>query len=43
MYILVVSGDGPGLLGIPDIKVLDILNIVCKLVDDYQVGRKFDS
>ena len=36
-------GDGPVLLGIPDIKVLDILKIMCELMGDPHKSRMFDS
>ena len=39
----VVSGDGPVLLGMPDIKLLGLLNKTCNGLDQEQVGRKFDS
>ena len=41
--IFVVTGDGPALLGMPDIELLVILKITCEVIEDQQVGRKFDS
>ena len=37
-----VPCDGPMLLGMPDIELLGILKITCDVVEDQQVGRKFD-
>ena len=31
------------LLGLPDIKLLDILKIICGVMGDQQADRKFDS
>ena len=36
-------GDGQVLLGKPDIELLDRLKITCKVVENQQVDRKFDS
>ena len=30
-------------MGIPDIEVLGIFKITCKIIDGQQTGRKFDS
>ena len=38
----VVPGDGPALLGMPDIELLDILKIMCKVMVAPEVGRNFD-
>ena len=35
--------DNSALLGIPDIKLLDILKIKCEVVGDQQADRKFNS
>ena len=39
----VVPDDGPTLLGMPDIKLQDILKIMCEIVEDQQAGKKFIS
>ena len=39
----VVQGDDLALLGMPNIEFLDIPKITCEVVDNKQVGRKFDS
>ena len=39
----VVPGDGPALLGMPDIKLLSILMIMFNVTEDQQTSRKFDS
>ena len=38
----VVSGDGSALLGLPDIKLLDILKIICETMEDQQADKRFD-
>ena len=40
---LVVLGDGPALLGMPDIKLQHILKITCKAIGHPHESRKFDS
>ena len=39
----IVPGDGPTLLGLPDIELLGTLKITCNVVEGQQAGRKFDS
>ena len=39
----VVSGDGPALLGMPEIELLDILKTMCTVVEYQQADRTFDS
>ena len=39
----VVPGDGPALLRMPDIELLDIQRVMCGTVDNKTNGRKFDS
>ena len=38
-----MSVDGPALLGIPDIKLLNILKIMCDVIEGQQADRKFKS
>ena len=40
---LVVPGDSPALLGMPDIELLGILKIICEVVKGPQTDRKFHS
>ena len=37
-----MPGDGPVLLGMPDIKLLNLLKIMCEVVEGQQPDRKFD-
>ena len=38
----VVPGDGPALLGMPDIELLHILKIMCDMIGDPHNNRKLD-
>ena len=38
-----MPGDGSTLLRMPDIKLLHVLKITCKVAGDQQAGRKFDA
>ena len=40
---LLVPGDDPALLGMPDIKLLNTLKIMCEMIGDTHESRKFDS
>ena len=40
--IFVVTGDGPVLLWMPDIELLDILKIICAVIGDPIKNRMFD-
>ena len=39
----VLLGDGPSLLGMPDIQLLDILKMMCEVVEYQQADRKLNS
>ena len=39
----VVPGDGPALLGMPEIELLGILKIMCDVIEGQQADRNFDS
>ena len=39
----VVPGDGPALLGMPDIALLSILGITCDIISEPHESRKFES
>ena len=41
--LFLVPGNSPVLLGLLDIEPLGLLKIMCKVLDQQQVGRKFDS
>ena len=43
MWILSVPENGPALLGLLDIEVLNILKITCEVVGDPYESRKFNS
>ena len=38
----IVPGDGPALLGMPDVKLVGILEIMCEVVEDQWVDREFN-
>ena len=38
----VVTGTSPALLGKLDIELLELLKIVCEVLDQHQIGRKFN-
>ena len=38
----VVLGDGPALLGVPDIEMLNILKTTCEMIGDPHESRKFN-
>ena len=40
---LVVPREGPALHGMPDIELLNILWITCKVINDPHESRKFNS
>ena len=40
---LVVPGDGPALLWMPDIQLLNILRITCEVIGDLHKSRKINS
>ena len=42
VVLLVVPGDSLALLQLTDIKLLGLLKIMCEVLDEQQVGRKFD-
>ena len=42
-YRFVVPGEGPALLGITDITLLDVLKIACEVVGQQQQSRNLDS
>ena len=39
----VVPHDGPALLGLPNTEILELLKIMCEVLDQHQVGRKYVS
>ena len=39
----VVPGDDLTLLGMPDIRLVDILKIMCEVVGEQQADKKFDT
>ena len=43
MCVFAVLGDGPALLGMPDIELIGIIKIMSEVVEDQWVDRKFDS
>ena len=40
---LVVPGDGPALLGMPDIELFGIIRVMCGTIDNKTNDRKFDA
>ena len=38
----VVPGEGPALIGMPDIKLLNILKIICEVIDDRHESKKIN-
>ena len=41
--LFVVPGDGPSLLGMPDIELLSILRATCDIIGEPHESRKFNS
>ena len=38
-----MTGDGPALLAMPDIELLNTLKVTCEIIGDPHESRKFDS
>ena len=42
LNVFVVPGNGPALLRMPDIKLLNIVRVMCETIDNKTNDRKFD-